>query len=183
VEWGWHELKKSFVISAIVEHKPGVLHKIANMFSRRGFNIDSLSVGETVGRDLARMTVTIKGDEPTAQQVIRQLEKLIDVINVSMLDPDRTVQRELALIKLKIGSPENRSMIMDYTNIFRGRIIDVSTDSVVIEITGTPDKMNAFISLTSRFGILEIARTGITALPRGMGSIPIEVENKGEGIW
>jgi acetolactate synthase-1/3 small subunit len=98
-----------------------------------------------------------------------------------VLDPDRTVQRELALIKLKIGKPEDRSMIMDYTNIFRGRIIDVSTDSVVVEITGTPDKMNAFISLSSSFGILEIARTGITALSRGMGSI--QVENKGEGIW
>ena len=176
-------MERSFIISAIVEHKPGVLHKIANMFSRRGFNIDSLSVGETIGPDLARMTITIKGDEATAQQVIRQLAKLIDVINVDTLDPDRTVQRELALIKLKIGKPEDRSMIMDYTNIFRGRIIDVSTDSVVVEITGTPDKMNAFISLSSSFGILEIARTGITALSRGMRSIPVEVENKGEGIW
>jgi acetolactate synthase-1/3 small subunit len=174
-------VEKSFIISAIVEHKPGVLHKIANMFSRRGFNIDSLSVGETAGPDLARMTITIKGDDTTAQQLVRQLSKLIDVINVGMLDPDRTVQRELALIKLKIAKPEDRSMIMDYTNIFRGRIIDVSTDSVVVEITGTPDKMNAFISLSSSFGILEIARTGITALSRGMGSI--QVENKSEGIW
>lgn len=171
-------MEKSFLISAIVEHKPGVLHKIANMFSRRGFNIDSLSVGDTVGQNLARMTITIKGDEVTAEQLIKQLGKLIDVINVTMLNPRRTVERELALIKLKLNTPEDRVTIMDYTNIFRGRIIDVATDSVVVEITGTPNKMNAFINLTSRFGILEIARTGITALSRGSESIAIE--NSGE---
>jgi len=174
-------LEKSFLISTIVENKPGVLHKIANMFSRRGFNIESLSVGETVGQDLARMTIIIKGDEATAEQLIRQLGKLIDVINVTLLDPNRSVERELALIKLKLNRTEDRVTIMDYTNIFRGRIIDVATDSVVVEITGTPNKMNAFINLTSRFGILEIARTGITALSRGSESIAIE--NNGEEKW
>jgi acetolactate synthase-1/3 small subunit len=174
-------MEKNYLISAIVEHKPGVLHKIANMFSRRGFNIDSLSVGDTVGKNLARMTITIKGDEPTAEQLIRQLGKLIDVINVTTLDPQRTVERELALIKLKLSTPEDRATIMDYTNIFRGRVVDVATDSVIVEITGTPDKMNAFINLTLRFGIIEIARTGITALSRGPESIPIE--NKGEEKW
>ena len=174
-------MEKSFLISTIVENKPGVLHKIANMFSRRGFNIESLSVGETVGQDLARMTIIIKGDEATAEQLIRQLGKLIDVINVTLLDPNRSVERELALIKLKLNRTEDRVTIMDYTNIFRGRIIDVATDSVVVEITGTPNKMNAFINLTSRFGILEIARTGITALSRGSESIAIE--NNGEEKW
>jgi len=151
------------------------------MFSRRGFNIESLSVGETEHRDLARMTITIRGDEATAEQLVKQLGKLIDVINVAMLDPEKTVKRELALVKLKVSSPEDRSTIMDYTNIFRGRIIDVSAGSVIVEITGTPDKMSAFINLTSRFGILEISRTGITALSRGSESIA--VEDKGEGIW
>jgi len=174
-------LEKDFLISTIVENKPGVLHKIANMFSRRGFNIESLSVGETVGQDLARMTIVIKGDEATAQQLIRQLGKLIDVINATLLDPGKSVERELALIKLKLNTPEDRVTIMDYTNIFRGRIIDVATDSVVVEITGTPNKMNAFINLTSRFGILEIARTGITALSRGSESIAIE--NNGDEKW
>jgi len=174
-------MERNFLISTIVEHKPGVLHKIANMFSRRGFNIESLSVGETEHRDLARMTITIRGDEATAEQLVKQLGKLIDVINVAMLDPEKTVKRELALVKLKVSSPEDRSTIMDYTNIFRGRIIDVSTGSVIVEITGTPDKMSAFINLTSRFGILEISRTGITALSRGSESIA--VEDKGEGIW
>ncbi len=174
-------MEKSFLISTIVENKPGVLHKIANMFSRRGFNIESLSVGETVGQDLARMTIIIKGDEATAEQLIRQLGKLIDVINVTLLDPNGSVERELALIKLKLNRTEDRVTIMDYTNIFRGRIIDVATDSVVVEITGTPNKMNAFINLTSRFGILEIARTGITALSRGSESIAIE--NNGEEKW
>jgi acetolactate synthase-1/3 small subunit len=171
-------MEKSFLISAIVEHKPGVLHKIANMFSRRGFNIDSLSVGDTVGEALARMTITIKGDETTAEQLVKQLGKLIDVIDVTLLDPDRSVRRELALIKLKVKTPEDRSTIMDYTNIFRGRIIDVAADSVIVEITGTSDKMNAFINLTSSFGIVEIARTGITALSRGSESVTIE--NSGE---
>jgi acetolactate synthase-1/3 small subunit len=174
-------MEKSFLISAIVEHKPGVLHKIANMFSRRGFNIDSLSVGDTVGEALARMTITIRGDETTAEQLIKQLGKLIDVIDVTMLDPDRSVKRELALVKLRVKTPEDRSTIMDYTNIFRGRIIDVATDSVIVEITGTSDKMNAFINLTSRFGIVEIARTGITALSRGSESVM--VENNGEVKW
>lgn len=167
-------MEKSFLISAIVEHKPGVLHKIANMFGRRGFNIDSLSVGDTVGEALARMTITIKGDETTAEQLIKQLGKLIDVIDVTLLDPDRSVKRELALIKLRVKTMEDRSTIMDYTNIFRGRIIDVAADSVIVEITGTSDKMNAFINLTSSFGIVEIARTGITALSRGSESVRIE---------
>ena len=174
-------MEKSFLISTIVEHKPGVLHKIANMFSRRGFNIDSLSVGDTVGEALARMTITIRGDEATAEQLIKQLNKLIDVISVTTLDPDNSVKRELALIKLKVKAPEDRSTIMDYTNIFRGRIVDVSTDSVIVEITGTFDKMNAFINLTSRFGILEISRTGITALSRGPKSIV--PENRSEERW
>ena len=174
-------MEKNFLISAIGEHKPGVLHKIANMFSRRGFNIDSLSVGQTEGEDLARMTIAIKGDEPTAEQVIKQMSKLIDVISVRILDREKTVERELALVKLRINTPEDRSTILDYTNIFRGRVVDVSTDSVIVEITGTPDKMNAFINLTSRFGILEISRTGITALSRGPEKISID--DNGEEKW
>jgi acetolactate synthase-1/3 small subunit len=174
-------LEKDFLISAIVEHKPGVLHKIANMFSRRGFNINSISVGDTIGQELARMTITIRGDEPTAEQLVKQLNKLIDVIYVTALDPARSVKRELALIKLNAKTPQDRSSIMDYTNIFRGRIIDVAPDSVIVEITGTSDKMNAFINLTSRYGILEIARTGVTALSRGSESVV--VDDNGDVKW
>jgi acetolactate synthase-1/3 small subunit len=127
------------------------------------------------------MTIAIKGDEPTAEQVIKQMGKLIDVISVSILDREKTVERELALVKLRVDTSEDRSTIMDYTNIFRGRVVDVSTDSVIVEITGTPDKMNAFINLTSRFGILEISRTGITALSRGPEKISID--DNGEEKW
>ncbi len=174
-------MEKKFLISAIVEDKPGVLQRIANLFTRRGFNIDTFSAGETVGQGLVRITVTLKGDEQTAEQLVKQLSKMIDVIYVTTLDPSECVRRELALVKLHVKGPEERSSIMDYTNIFRGRIIDVAPNSVIVEITGTPDKMNAFVDLTSRFGILEIARTGITALSRGPESVT--TDDNGDVKW
>lgn len=170
--------EKLFVISAIVEHKPGVLHRISNMFRRRDFNIESITVGATEARDLARMTITVKGDEFTAAQVVKQMGKLIDVIHVDTLDWEKSVQRELALIKLRAGTHEERSEIMDYVSIFRGRIVDVSTTSLIVEITGTPDKIDAFLSLIDRFGIIEMARTGIVALSRGSSSIRKGVQEK-----
>lgn len=159
------------LISAIVEHKPGVLHRISNMFRRRDFNIESISVGVTEVKDLARMTITVKGDANTANQVVKQMAKLIDVVQVNVLDWANSVQRELALIKLKAETHEKRSEIMDYASVFRGRIIDVSRDSLIVEVTGDSDKINAFINLTMPFGIIEVARTGITALSRGSGSL------------
>jgi len=163
-------LEKTAIIAALVEHKPGVLFKVANMFRRRDFNIDGITVGVSEHRDLARMTITVKGDEVIREQVVRQLRKLVEVLYVDTLPIGDTVQRELALVKLKVGGAEARRELMDYTNIFRGRIIDASPQSMIVEITGTPDKMDAFINLVSKYGILEIARTGITALVRGKGS-------------
>jgi|YelNatPaOPRAMG01_1025707.scaffolds.fasta_scaffold41524_3 acetolactate synthase-1/3 small subunit len=159
------------LISTIVEHKPGVLFKVSNMFRRRGFNIESISVGPTEHPDLARMTIMIRGDEKIAGQVVKQLRKLVEVISVQILDEDQTVQRELALVKIRVENPDIRREIMDYTNIFRGRIVDVAPNSLIVEITGTPDKMDAFINLIRRFGILELSRTGITALSRGEATI------------
>lgn len=159
--------EKNYIISTIVENKPGVLYRASNMFRKRAFNIDSISVGPTERKDLARMTITINGDEPIVEQLVKQLSKLIDVIKISVLNPQNTVIRELALIKLHVADAKARSDIINFVNIFRGRIVDVSIGSMMIEITGTPDKIDAFLTLATTFGIKEIARTGITALVRG----------------
>ena len=137
------------------------------MFRRRGFNIDSISVGPIEPRDLARMTITINGDERMVEQIVKQLGKLIDVVKITVLEPNHAVLRELALIKISINDEKARSDIMSYATIFRCRIIDVSYSTITIEITGDPNKIDAFINLISTYGIKEIARTGITALPRG----------------
>jgi len=159
--------EKRYIISIIVENQPGVLYRAANMFRRRGFNIDSISVGSTERKDLARMTITINGDDTTVEQLVKQLGKLIDVIKVSVLSTKNTVVRELALVKLHVPDAKARSDVINYANIFRGRIVDVTPGSMVVEVTGTPDKIDAFLTLATTFGIKEIARTGVTALIRG----------------
>jgi acetolactate synthase-1/3 small subunit len=116
------------------------------------------------------MTIIVRGDEKIANQVIKQLRKLIDVIQVLILD-ENTVQRELALLKIRVDNSEIRREIIDYTNIFRGHIVDVSPGSVIVEITGSPDKLDSFINLIRRYGIIELSRTGVTALSRGESSI------------
>ena len=162
------------IIAAIVEHKPGVLYAVSNMFRRRNFNIDSISVGPTEQGDLARMTITVKGDEKIIEQVIKQLNKLIDVIKVSELDPDSIVTRELALVKVRTSDTRTRSDIINYVDIFRGRVVDVSPESLMVEITGDAEKIDAFLDLMRPFGVREVARTGITALSRGVKSVKIE---------
>lgn len=161
------EKTQNYIIAAIVEHKPGVLYEVANMFRRRGFNIDSISVGATEHNDLARMTIIVSGDEYTIEQIIKQLNKLINVITVSILEPQNTVSRELALVKVHTADPKTRSDIIQYTNIFRGNVVDVAQDSLIVEVTGDSDKIDAFINLSRSFGIKEIARTGTAALSRG----------------
>jgi len=165
---------KTYVVSAIVEHKPGVLYSVSNMFRRRGFNIETITVGAAEQKDLARMTVTIKGDERMVEQVVKQLHKLIDVVKVSILEPENTVTRELALVKVSTVDTKVRSDVINYTEIFKGHVVDVAHDSLVVEITGDSDKINAFIELMRPFGLKEIARTGVTALSRGMRSARME---------
>jgi len=162
------------IVAAIVEHKPGVLYSVSNMFRRRGFNIDSITVGPSEQADLARMTITVKGEDRIIEQVIKQLNKLIEVVKVSQLDPLNIVTREMALIKVHVSKTEARSDIINYADVFRGRVIDVSPETLIIEITGTSDKIDAFIELMKTFGIKEIARSGITALSRGLRSVRIE---------
>ena len=166
-------MPRTFIISALVEHKPGVLYKVSNMFWRRGFNIESISIGTAEQEDLARMTITIKGEEEDAIQLVGQLEKLIDVLKATRLDPQRAVVRELALIKLSSADPKIRSDIFNYVDVFRGRIVDVSPSTVTVEIVGSKDKIDAFINLTRTFGLVEVARTGETALIRGPESVRI----------
>jgi acetolactate synthase-1/3 small subunit len=168
------ETGKTKVISVLVENKPGVLHLIANLFRRRNFNIESITVGPTEQPGLARMTITVNEDEKTIDQVVKQVAKQIDVLKVSELESGNFVMRELSLIKVKVKDSKERSDIINFVEVFRGRIIDVSTDSLTVEITGTPDKIDAFLNLMKSFGILELARTGITALARGAKSIKID---------
>jgi acetolactate synthase-1/3 small subunit len=165
---------KEYILVAIVEHKPGVLYKVSNMFRRRNFNIESIAVGPSEIKDLARMTITVKGDELTIEQIIKQLQKLIDVIKVSKLDPNKSVIRELALIKVNTPDSKAKSDVINYANIFRSRIVDVSEDSLTIEITGSSDKINAFIELMRIYGIKELARTGAIAMSRNFKSFKIE---------
>ena len=166
--------ERMYTISAIVEHKPGVLYSISNMFRRRDFNIETISVGAAEQKDLARMIITINGDERTVEQVVKQMNKLIDVVKVSILDPKNTVARELALVKVNTLEARVRSDVINYTEIFKGHVVDVAHDSLTVEITGDSDKINAFIGLMRPFGVKEIARTGITALSRGMRSVKME---------
>lgn len=162
------------VISIIVEHKPGVLYTVSNLFRRRGFNIDSISVGTAEEIGMARMTIMVKGDDRTIEQVVKQLNKLVDVLKVTRLDPDNIVTRELALIKVNAPNTKARSDIINYADIFRARVVDVSSESLTMEITGTSQKIDALIGLMKPFGVKEVARTGITALSRGAKSVKID---------
>ena len=166
--------KKTKVIAALVENKPGVLHSVSNMFRRRDFNIESITVGGTEQEDLSRMTITVNGDEKTLEQVVKQMSKLIDVVKVSRLEPENIVTRELALIKVNIPDNKSRSDVINCVEVFRGRVVDVSPESLTMEITGTPDKIDAFLNLMKTYGVMELARTGLTALSRGVSSIRVD---------
>ena len=157
----------NYLIATIVLHKPGVLYEVANMFRRRGFNINSITVGKTEQQGLARMTIAVSGTENTVEQIIKQLNKLINVIKVSILEPRNTVSRELALIKVHTADSKARSDMVQYANIFRGRVIDVAADSMTVEVTRDSEKIDAFLNLSRTYGVKEVARTGITALGRG----------------
>jgi acetolactate synthase-1/3 small subunit len=156
------------ILSVIVDNKPGVLFRVTNLFRARNFNIESITVGTTEQHDISRMTIAIQSDSRTTDQLVKQLSKLIDIIEVRVLDTGNTVFRELALIKMKAHDPTSRMEITHFSNIFRAKILDVNKDSMMVEITGTPDKIDAFKSIVDPYGIIQIARTGVSALPRGV---------------
>ncbi|MBQ8017016.1 MAG: acetolactate synthase small subunit [Methanobrevibacter sp.] len=155
------------VISTLVEDKPGVLQKVAGMFNRRGFNIDSITVGNSEVEGLSRMVITVHADEKDLEQVTKQLNKLIDVIKIKDITKN-AVKRELCLVKVNVPNAKARAEIMQYSNIFRAHILDVTEEALMIELTGDKEKINAFISLVENFGIKRIARTGLTAMSRGV---------------
>ena len=153
-------------ISLLVENKPGVLSRVASLFSGRGFNIESLSVAETIDPKVSRMTILTTGDDQILEQITKQLNKLINVIKVIDFKSNEYVGRELALIKVRATSA-NRSEIIEIVDIFRANIVDVAADSMTIEITGDEDKIESLLNLIRSFGIREIARTGRIAMVRG----------------
>jgi len=155
------------IISALVENKPGVLYRVSNMFRARGFNIDSLTVGPTEQPDLSRMTITIQDGNTQVDQVVKQLAKLIDVVSVDQLPLSDTVYRELALVKLIATSPSARGDVASYASLFNAKIVDVSPESVTVELVDSPEKIDAFVKIVSGMGIKEMARTGVTAMRRG----------------
>jgi len=159
---------------AIVEDKPGVLNRIASLFRRRGFNIDSIAVGHSEVAHLSRVTIVVNGSNAMVEQVRKQLDKLIDVVRLSDITANDITVRELALIKVKATSA-NRSEIIEIADIFRANIVDVASDSLTIEITGDEDKIGSMMKLLKGFGIREIARTGRIAMVRGnLGTTPGE---------
>jgi len=158
------------IISVLVENKPGVLFKITNLFRAKNFNIDSISVGVTENPEFSKMTITTSAEEKQLNQIIKQLDKLIDTVEVKLLDEKKSIYRELVLMKIKVNKPSDIMEITDLVNAFKCNVHDVRKSSMIVEITATPDRIDAFEDLIRVYGILEIARTGICALERGHGN-------------
>lgn len=158
------------VLSMLVEDKPGLLTRVAGLFARRGFNIESLAVGKTEIEGLSRITVVVDVEQAPLEQVTKQLNKLVNVIKIVELDPTQTVEREHMLIKVRVDN-STRSQVLEATNLFRARIVDVATDALVIEVTGDTAKVQALLRVLEPFGIKEIAQSGLLAIGRGAKSI------------
>ncbi|HYO09781.1 MAG TPA: acetolactate synthase small subunit [Tepidisphaeraceae bacterium] len=165
------------VISALVQNEPGVLASVAGLFSARGFNIDSLVVGRTENPELSRMTVVCLGDDNTLEQIRKQLAKLVPVVKVRDFKGAGYVERDLCLVTVGVG-PEQRSEVIEIVNLFRGRVVDVAKTSLMIEIAGTEEKIEALVELLKPFGIKELARTGVIAMARGTQQAKDEAADK-----
>ncbi|MEI8261971.1 MAG: acetolactate synthase small subunit [Actinomycetes bacterium] len=157
-------------LSVLVEDKPGVLARVASLFSRRGFNIESLAVGPTEVPEISRITIVVNVEENPLEQVTKQLNKLINVIKIVELDSDNSVQREIMLVKVK-SDLETRSHILETAQLFRAKVVDVAPDSVTIEATGKADKLAALLKVLEPFGIRELVKSGMVAVGRGSRSI------------
>lgn len=167
------------ILIAVVQDEPGVLNRVASLFRRRGFNIDSIAVGHTETPGLSRMTIVVVDGAGAVEQVRKQLEKVIDVVKVTDVTDEPVVARELALIKVKSTS-STRSEIMQIVDIFRANIVDVAPDSLTVEVTGDEDKVDSLFQLLRGFGVKELARTGRLAMTRGLlGPLPVEEPEKG----
>lgn len=163
-------MQNDYTLSVLVENNAGVLSRVSGMFSRRGYNIASLSVGETLDPRYSRMTIVVSGDEYILEQIQKQLAKLVEVIKIVHVDNSQAVFRELMMIKVNAESG-TRTKILEICNVFHAKICDLSPDTATVEITGAPGKNNAFLELLKEFGIIEIVRTGIAGIQRGRSSI------------
>lgn len=157
---------EKFILSVLVDNKAGVLSRVSGLFSRRGYNIDSLTVCETSNPDVSRMTIVVKGDEHILDQIQKQLSKLVEVISINKCERLSSVQREMALIKVR-AEANSRSNLLATCDIYKARIVDVALESIVIEITGSEEKIDSLLRILTPFGILEYVKTGLTALDRG----------------
>jgi acetolactate synthase-1/3 small subunit len=157
-------------LSVLVENKPGVLARVSALFSRRGFNIDSLAVGPTEHSDVSRMTIVVNVEDLPLEQVTKQLNKLINVLKVVELESETAVQRELLLVKVK-ADQGTRTQVLEIVQVFRAKVVDVAPDALTIEVTGTADKLDAFIRVLEPYGIRELVQSGVVAVGRGARSI------------
>ncbi len=155
------------VISALVQNLPGVLSRVSGMFSARGFNIDSLVVGRTEDPDLSRMTIVVIGDDEVLEQAVKQLAKLVAVVDVADHKDTPCVDRDLMLARVS-APPATRAQVVDLVNLFRGKVVDISHDSLVVELVGPEAKLDGFVELAGPYGIIELARTGVISMPRGL---------------
>ena len=154
------------ILSLLVENKPGILFKVTHLFRARNFNIDSISVGVTDNPDYSRMTITTIGDEKQVEQIVKQLDKMIDTVEVKHLDEHKSVYRELSLFKIKLSNANDSMEVNKLANAYGGKVHDVKKDSIMVELTATPDQTGAFEELAKPFGIIDVARTGVAALQR-----------------
>ena len=154
------------ILSLLVENKPGILFKVTHLFRARNFNIDSIAVGVTDNPDYSRITITTFGDEKQVDQIVKQLDKMIDTVDVRRLDEHKTVYRELSLFKINLSNANDSMEINKLANAYGGKVHDVKQDSIMVELTATPDQIKAFEELVKPFGITDVARTGVTALQR-----------------
>ena len=154
------------ILSILVENKPGILFKVTHLFRSKNFNIDSISVGVTENPELSKMTITTYGDEKQIAQIVKQLDKMIDTVEVKHLDEHKTVYRELSIFKIKLSNANDSMEINKLANAYGGKVHDVKKDSIMVELTATPDQIKAFEELASPFGILDVSRTGVAAMER-----------------
>lgn len=166
---------KRHVLSVLVSNQSGVLSRVAGLFSRRGYNIDSLSVGETENPDVSRMTIVAKGDDLIIEQIIKQLDKLHDVLYIKQLPPEEAVTKEMALVKVKALS-NTRVEIIGIIDIFKAEIVDAATEALTVEITGDKSEIDTFITMLTPYGIKEMTRTGVIALQKGNNEIKDEIQ-------
>lgn len=167
---------EKLIISILVQNNFGVLTRVSSLFSRRGFNIDSLTVGETHDPKYSRMTITTTGDEYIKDQMIKQLAKLYEVKEIQLMSPDSTVTRELMLVKIN-AEGENRTKILDAITVFKAKAVDLTPETIGVEITGELSKLNAFLEYVKPYGIIDLCRTGITAMGRGDSAVTYDICN------